>query len=66
MNSYKEKRNFEVTLRFAFSHFREVLTDAVKKWLEFKTYKFIFVASSVLEIINQKKKKNPSPVFLEL
>ena len=32
---------------------------------EFKTYKFIFVASSVLKIINQKK-KNLSPVFLEL
>lgn len=65
MSSYEENRNFEVTLRFAFFLFREVLVYAVKKLLKFKMYKIIFVASSVLEIISQKK--NPlSTVFLQL
>lgn len=69
MSSYEENRNFEVILRYAFFLFREVLVYTVKKLLEFKIYKIIFVAYSVLEIISQKKKqnKNPmSPVFLEL
>ena len=55
MSSYEENRNFEVTLRFAFFLLREVLVYAVKKLLKFKMYKIIFVASSVLEIISQKK-----------
>lgn len=70
MSSYEENRNFEVILRYAFFLFREVLVYTVKKLLEFKIYKIIFVASSVLEIISQKKNKNKSnplsPVFLEL
>ena len=71
MSSYEENRNFEVILRLAFFLFREVLVYTVKKLLEFKIYKNIFVASSVLEIISQeKKKKNKpqtlSPIFLEL
>ena len=71
MSSYEENRNFEVILRYAFFLFREVLVYTVKKLLEFKIYKIIFVASSVLDIISQKKKtknkNNPlSPVFLEL
>ena len=69
MSSYEENRNFEVILRLAFFLFREVLVYTVKKLLEFKIYKIIFVASSVLEIISQKtkNKNNPlSPVFLEL
>lgn len=57
MSSYEENRNFEVILRYAFFLFREVLVYTVKKLLEFKIYKIIFVASSVLEIISQKKKK---------
>jgi len=65
MSSYEEKGNFEVTLRFAFSHFGEVLIYAVKTLLEFKIYKVIFVACSVIDNINQEKKK-VSPVFLEL
>lgn len=56
MSSYEENRNFEVILRYAFFLFREVLVYTVKKLLEFKIYKIIFVASSVLEIISQKKK----------
>ena len=65
MSSYEETRNFEVTLRLAFFLFREVLVYAVKKLLEFNIYKIIFVASSVLEIISQKKKNNKllSPIF---
>ena len=63
MSSHKEKWNIEVTLRFAFSHFMEVLLYTLK-WLEFEIYKVIFVVSSVLEIINQKK-KILSPWFLE-
>ena len=72
MSSYEENRNFEVTLRFAFFLFREVLVYTVNKLLEFKIYKIIFVASSVLEIISQKNKtkqnktKPLSAVFLEL
>lgn len=70
MSSYEENRNFEVILRYAFFLFREVLVYTVKKLLEFKIYKIIFVAYSVLEIISQKKNKNKSnslsPVFLEL
>ena len=69
MSSYEENRNFEVILRYAFFLFREVLVYTVKKLLEFKIYKIIFVAYSVLEIISQKKKQNKntlSPVFLEL
>lgn len=69
MSSYEENRNFEVILRYAFFLFREVLVYTVKKLLEFKSYKIIFVAYSVLEIISQKKNKNKSnlsPVFLEL
>ena len=57
MSSYEENRNFEVILRLAFFLFREVLVYAVKKLLEFKIYKIIFVASSVLGIISQEKKK---------
>ena len=57
MNSYEENRNFEVILRLAFFLFRQVLVYTVKKLLEFKIYKNIFVASSVLEIISQEKKK---------
>ena len=65
MSSFEENRNFEVTLRLAFFLFREVLVYAVKKLLEFNIYKIIFVASSVLEIISQKKKNNKllSPIF---
>ena len=59
MSSYEENRNFEVTLRFAFFLFREVLVYTVNKLLEFKIYKIIFVASSVLEIISQKNKTKP-------
>ena len=55
MSSYEETRNFEVTLRLAFFLFREVLVYAVKKLLEFKIYKILFEASSVLEI---KVRKN--------
>ena len=69
MSSYEENRNFEVTLRFAFFLFREVLVYTVNKLLEFKIYKIIFVASSVLEIISQKTNKQTKPlnaVFLEL
>lgn len=54
MSSYKEKRDFEVSLRFAFFHFREVFLHAVKLF-EFKFYKVVFVAFSVLEIISQKQ-----------
>ena len=57
MSSYEETRNFEVTLRLAFFLFREVLVYAVKKLLEFKIYKILFEASSVLEIKVRKKKK---------
>ena len=57
MSSFEENRNFEVTLRLAFFLFREVLVYAVKKLLEFNIYKIIFVASSVLGIISQEKKK---------
>ena len=60
MSSYEEKGNFEVTLRFAFSHFGEVLIYAVKTLLEFKIYKVIFVACSVIDNINQEKKKSVS------
>ena len=66
MSSYEENRNFEVILRLAFFLFREVLVYTVKKLLEFKIYKIIFVASSVLGIISQEKKKKLSPIFLEL
>ena len=38
MNSYKEKRNFEVNLRCAFFDFWQVLLSAVKKLLEFEIY----------------------------
>ena len=55
MSSYEETRNFEVTLRLAFFLFREVLVYAVKKLLEFKIYKILFEASSVLEIKVRKK-----------
>ena len=57
-----KKRDFEVSLRFAFFHFREVLLRAVKLF-EFKFYKVIFVAFSVLEIKSQKQ--NLYPIFLE-
>ena len=60
MSSYEETRNFEVTLRLAFFLFREVLVYAVKKLLEFNIYKIIFVASSVLEIMSEKKKQQTS------
>ena len=63
MSSYEETRNFEVTLRLAFFLFREVLVYAVKKLLEFNIYKIIFVASSVLEIISQKRKKKNCPQY---
>ena len=66
MSSYEENRNFEVILRLAFFLFREVLVYTVKKLLEFKIYKIIFVASSVLRIMSEKKKKKLSPIFLEL
>ena len=67
MSSYEENRNLDLILRLAFFLFREVLVYTVKKLLEFKIYKIIFVASSVLEIISQKrKKKKLSPIFLEL
>ena len=68
MSSYEENRNFEVTLRLAFFLFREALVYAVKKLLEFKICKIIFVATSVFEIISQEKEKNKplSPRFLEL
>ena len=56
MSSYEEKGNFEVTLRFAFSHFGEVLIYAVNTLLEFKIYKVLFVACSVMDNINQGKK----------
>ena len=65
MSSYEEKGNFEVTLRFAFSHFGAVLIYAVKTLLEFKIYKVLFVACSVIDNINQGEKK-VYPVFLEL
>ena len=58
MSLYEVNRKFEVTLRLAFFLFRQVLVYTVKKLLEFKIYKNIFVASSVLEIISQEKKKN--------
>ena len=41
MSSYEENSNFEVTLRFAFFHFREVLVYVVKKLLKFKVYKIV-------------------------
>ena len=68
MSSYEENRKFEVTLRLAFFLFREALVYAVKKLLEFKICKIIFVATSVFEIISQEKEKNKplSPRFLEL
>ena len=72
MSSYEENRNLDLILRLAFFLFREVLVYTVKKLLEFKIYKNIFVASSVLEIISQEKKKKKnkpqtlSPIFLEL
>ena len=67
MSSYEENRNLDLILRLAFFLFREVLVYTVKKLLEFKIYKIIFVASSVLEIISQKKKKSTLyPIFLEL
>ena len=62
MSSYEENKNFEVTLRLAFFLFREVLVYAVKKLLEFKIYKILFEASSVLEIITQKNKKQKTSV----
>ena len=55
MSSYEENRNFEVTLRLAFFVFREILVYTVKKLLEFKIYKIIFEASSLLEIMPEKK-----------
>ena len=57
MSSYEEKGNFEVTLRFAFSHFGEVLIYAVKTLLEFDMNKVISAVASGLETINQKKEK---------
>ena len=48
MSSYDEKRNFEVSLRLAFSHLREVLIYAAKTLFEFKICKVIFVACSVI------------------
>jgi len=54
MSSYKEKRNFEINLGFAFSHFREIWLYAVKKLFEYEIYKAILIVSSGLEIIKQK------------
>ena len=70
MSSFEENRNFEVTLRLAFFLFREVLVYAVKKLLEFKIYKILFEASSVLEIKVRKNThthtKPLSPIFLKV
>ena len=64
MSSYEENRNFEVILRLAFFLFREVLVYTVKKLLEFKIYKIIFVASSVLEIMSETNKQiNSVPII---
>ena len=68
MSSYKEERNFKVTMRLSFSHFREVLFYAVKTLLKFELNKVISAVSSGLETINQKNKKKPnlSQLFLGL
>ena len=69
MSSYKEKRNFKVTMRLSFSHFREVLLYAVKTLLKFEMNKVISAVSSGLETISQKnnnKKTNLSQLFLGL
>ena len=68
MSSYKEKRNFKVTMRLSFSRFREVLLYAVKTLLKFELNKVISAVSSGLETINQKNKKKPnlSQLFLGL
>ena len=63
MSSFEENRNFEVTLRLAFFLFREVLVYTVKKLYEFKIYKIIFVASSVLEIMSENKQTNFCPQY---
>ena len=54
MSSYKGKRNFEINLGFAFSHFREIWLYAVKKVFEYEIYKAVFVVSSGLEIIRKQ------------
>ena len=67
MSSYKEKRNFKVTMRLSFSHFREVLLYAVKTLLKFEMNKVISAVSSGLETVNQKNKKTSlSQLFLGL
>ena len=63
MSSYEEKGNFEVTLRFAFSHFGEVLIYAVKTLLEFDMNMVISAVASGLETINQKKEKKICPNY---
>lgn len=62
----KKKGNFEVTLRFAFSHFGAVLIYAVKTLLEFKIYKVLFVACSVIDNINQGEKVSSFPRTLAM
>ena len=65
MRSCKEKRNFEVSQRCAFFHFREVLLSVVKKVFEFEIY--LEGPSSSLWIGSYKSEnKNLSPVFLEI
>ena len=65
MSSYKEERNFKVTMRLSFSHFREVLFYAVKTLLKFEMNKVISAVSSGLETVNQKNKKTSlSQLFL--
>lgn len=54
MSLYKENRNFEINLGFAFPHFREIWLYAVKKLFEYEIYKAILIVSSGLEIIKQK------------
>ena len=64
MSSYEENRNLDLILRLAFFLFREVLVYTVKKLLEFKIYKIIFVASSVLEIMSETNKQiNSVPII---
>ena len=67
MSSYKEKRNFKVTMRLSFSRFREVLLYAVKTLLKFELNKVISAVSSGLETVHQKNKKTSlSQLFLGL
>ena len=66
MRSYKEKRNFEVSERYAFFHFGEVLLSVVKKVFEFEIYLEGPISSSHWIRSYKSENKNLSPVFLEI